>query len=94
MGSWKQRLEGLSDDEIIDSYALMGHQITSDSELASFLYQTSGLYRERPGVRQAYLDCLNLFQSDIERSRTTKNLFGMESISGDEQPEMVMPSDC
>jgi len=87
-------LEGLSDDEIIDSYSLLGHHINSDYELASFLYQTSDLYRERPGVRHAYLDCLNLFQSDIERSRTTQNLFGMESIIGDDQPAMIMPSGC
>lgn len=87
-------LEGLSDDEIIDSFSLLGPHINSDYELASFLYQASDLYRERPGVRQAYLDCLILFQSDIERSRTTQNLFGMESISGDEQPAMIMPSGC
>jgi len=87
-------LEGLSDDEIIDTYSVLGHQINTDYELAAFLYQTSDLYRERPGVRQAYLDCLNLFQSDIERSRTSQNLFGMESIAGDEQPAMIMDSGC
>lgn len=87
-------LEGLSDDEIIDSYTLLGPHIDSDSELASFLYLTADLYRERPAVRQAYLDCLNQFQSDIEKSRITQNLFGMESIVGDEQPAMVMPEDC
>ncbi len=87
-------LEGLSDGEISDSLSLLSHQINSDDELASFLYRTSDLYRERPGVRHAYLDCLNLFQSDIERSRTTQNLFGMESISGDELPAMIMSSGC
>lgn len=87
-------LEGLSDDEIIDFFSLLGNHINADHELASVLYKASDLYRERPGVRHAYLDCLNLFQSEIERSRTTQNLFGVESISGGEQPAMTMPSGC
>jgi len=87
-------LENLSDDEIVDSFSILGQHINSDYELASVLYQTTDLYRERPGVRHAYLECLNKFQSDAERSRTTKNLFGLETISGDEQPAMTMPSGC
>lgn len=87
-------LEGLSDAEIADSFSILGHHINSDYELASVLYQAADLYRKRPGVRHAYLECLNLFQSDIEKSRTTQNLFGMESITGDEQPTMIMPSGC
>jgi hypothetical protein len=87
-------LENLSDAEIVESFSVLGQHINSDYELASVLYQTTDLYRERPGVRRAYLECLNKFQSDMERSRTTKNLFGLETISGDEQPHMTMPSGC
>ncbi len=87
-------LEGLSDDEIADSFSILSHHIKSDYELTAVLYQWSDLYRERPGVRSAYLECLNNFQSDIERARTTQNLFGVESIDGDQQPVMTMSSGC
>lgn len=87
-------IEGLSDDEIISSFSILGQHINSDYELASVLYRTSDLYRERPGVRDAYLECLTKFQSDIERSSITKNLFGTESIRSDKQPAMTMPSGC
>lgn len=87
-------LEGLSDDEIGIAFSSLGQHINSDYELASVLYQMSDLYRERPGIRVAYLECLNKFQSDIERSRITQNLFGLESISDGEQPVMTMPSGC
>ena len=86
--------EGLSDDEIIGCFSLLGQQSHSDQELANLLFRTSDLYRERPGIRHAYLECLNQFRSDIERSRTTQNLFGLESISSDEQPVMTMTSGC
>ena len=87
-------LEDLTDDEIIDCFSLVGQQINSDSELTDLLFKMSGLYTERPGVRDAYLNCLNHFQSKIERSRTTKNLFGLESIATGELPTMVMPEGC
>ncbi len=87
-------LEDLSDEEIVDSFSLLGHHINSDYELAAVLFQTSDLYRERPGVRGAYLECLSKFQSEIEKSRATQNLFGLDSISGDEQPAMTMLSGC
>lgn len=88
------RLEGLSDNEIADCYSFLGSHIKSDFELAAILYRTTDLYRERPGVRHAYLECLTGFQSDRERSRITQNLFGLESISGDQQPDMAMTSGC
>jgi len=87
-------LEELSDEEIIESFSILGHHINSDYELASVLYQTTDLYRERPGVRRAYLECLNKFQSEMERSRITKNLFGLETIKSDEQPPLIKPSGC
>ena len=87
-------LENLTDEEIIQSISLFRDQINSDSELTSFLYQTTDLYRERPAVRHAYLDCLNQFNSDIEKSRAIKNLFGTDSISIEEQPVMSMTSGC
>lgn len=88
------RLEGLSDDEIAECFSFLGNHIKSDDELASILYQTTDLYREHPGIRHAYLECLNKFQSDIERTRVTQNLFGVDSISGDQQPALSMKSGC
>ena len=87
-------LKGLSDLEINDSFSILGHHINSDYELAAFLYRTSDLYRERPGVRHSYLSCLNQFESEIERSRAIKNLFGLESLNGDEMPTMTRPDGC
>ncbi len=87
-------LESLSDDEIVDAFSFLGNHINSDSELASVLFKRSDLYRERPGIRQAYLECLKKFQSDIEKARATQNLFGLKSISGNEQPVMTMISGC
>jgi len=88
------RLEGLSDDEIAECFSFLGSHIKSDYELASILYQATDLYREHPGIRHAYLECLNKFQSDIERTRVTQNLFGVDSISGDQQPASSMKSGC
>ncbi len=88
------RLEGLPDAEIAECYSLLGSHINSDYELASVMYATSNIYREHPDVRHAYLECLNNFQSDIERSRITQNLFGVEKISGDQQPIMAEMSEC
>ncbi len=70
----------LGHDEIVDSLSILGHHINSDYELASVLYQRSDLYRERPGIRHAYLECLKKFQSDIERSRTTQYPHARESL--------------
>ena len=85
-------MEGVSDDEVSDGFRLLGRHIKSDAELASVLYRTSDLYRQRPGVRDAYLACLDGFQSAIEKSRATENLFGVGTISGDLQPDLVMPA--
>ncbi len=87
-------LEGISDGEISDTFSLLTNHIDSDAELADLLYRTAGTYRDRPGTRRAYLDCFNGFQSDVERTRATQNLFGVGSIGSGEQPEMIMSEEC
>lgn len=85
----------LSDNEIIAALSHIGQDVNSDNELAAILYAATDLYQNRPGIRQSYLACLDQFNSDIERSRISQNLFGIEYISGDAPlPLNTTPGGC
>ena len=85
----------LADAEVIGALSRAGEDFHADTELAMFLYGAADLYRERPGIRGAYLACLADFDSDFERLRLTRNLFGVEAIPDGQQPTINMQvGDC
>ena len=88
-------LDGLADAEICLALSRLGEDLEADTDRASILYATAGLYQERPGIRSSYLACLARFESAAEKARVTRSLFGVEAIGAGEQPELTMvPGDC
>lgn len=85
----------LSDDEIIGALSHLGADIDSDEELANALNGVVALYVDRPAIRTSFLACLDQFDSETVKCRMTRNLFGTDTVSGNEPPTMVAsPGDC
>lgn len=79
----------LHDDEIIGALARLGTDLENDDELAKTLYSVVDHYRDRPAVRAAFLACLGRIDSGLERTRVTRNLFGIDEVTGDVAPAML-----
>lgn len=88
-------LDGLSDAEISGALAQIGEDLDSDTDLANVLSAATDLYQDRPGIRGNYLACLDAFDAAAERSRFTRNHFGVETIGAGEQPVLSRaPGNC
>ena len=79
----------LRDDEIIGALAHLGTDLKNDVELAKTLYSVVDHYRARPAVRAGFLACLGRIDSELERARVTRSLFGTEEVTGDVAPAML-----